>query len=32
MDEAFGLEAVRSYLRDGARVYGATIHAAKEDN
>ena len=32
MDEAFGLEAVRSYLRDGARVYGAPIHAAKEDN
>ena len=32
MDEAFDLEAVRSYLRDGARVYGAPIHAAKEDN
>jgi len=32
MGEAFDLEAVRSYLGDGARVYGEPTHAAKEDN
>lgn len=31
MDEAFDLAAVRRYLLDGARVYGAPTHPAKEE-
>jgi ribosomal protein L37AE/L43A len=31
MDEAFDLSAVRSYLLDGARVYGASTHPAEHE-